>query len=84
MAPCAVAVDNLDFFEDSSYGRPGPVQSTMKLARTYDLIIVLGSNVMWYPDNSTAHLAILADASGFLINSPRPLSEVTRTLNASK
>jgi hypothetical protein len=70
--------------EDSSCGHTSPVQSTMKSARTSDLIVVLGSKVMWYPDSSAAHLAILADASGFLNNSPRPLFEVTRTLNASK
>jgi hypothetical protein len=52
----------------------------MKSARTCDLIIVLGSNVMWYPKSSTAHLAIRTDASGFLNSFPRPLSEVTRTL----
>jgi hypothetical protein len=62
----------------------GSVQSTMKSARTYDLIVVLGLKVMWYPESSAAHLAIRTDASGFLNSSPRPLSEVTRTLNASK
>jgi hypothetical protein len=72
------------FFEDSSCGRIGPVQSTMKSARTYDFIVVLGSKVMWYPDNSAVHLTILTDAFRFLNNSPRPLSEVTHTLNASK
>jgi hypothetical protein len=56
----------------------------MMSARTCDLIVNLGSKVMWYPDNSVAHLAILVDASGFLNNSPRPLFEVTCTLNASK
>jgi hypothetical protein len=40
--------------------------------------------MMLYPDSSNAHFAILADASGFLNSSPRPLSEVTRTLNASE
>jgi hypothetical protein len=70
--------------ECSCYGPTGPVQSTMKSAKTCDLIVVLGSKVMWYPESSAAHFAILADASGFLNNSPRPLSEVTRTLNASK
>jgi hypothetical protein len=34
--------------------------------------------------HSAAHLAIRTDASGFLNSSPRPQSEVTRTLNASK
>jgi hypothetical protein len=48
------------------------------------LIAVLGSKMMWYPDSSAAYFAILGDAFGFLNNSPRPLSEVTRTLNASK
>jgi hypothetical protein len=62
----------------------GPVQSTMKSVRAYDLIDVLGSKVMWYPESSAAHLAIRTDASGFLNSSPSPLSEVTRTLNASK
>jgi hypothetical protein len=92
----------------------------MKSARTCDLIVVLGSKVMWYPESSAAHhldrerdgwvhcpaaekedssisevssvsqvssvdhLAIRMDASGFLNNSPRPLSKVTHTLNASK
>jgi hypothetical protein len=56
----------------------------MKSAKTCDLIAVLGSKMMWYPDSSAAHFAILADASGFLNNSLRPLSEVTRTLNALK
>jgi hypothetical protein len=56
----------------------------MKSAKTCDLIVVLGSKVMWYPESLAAHFAILADAFGFLNNSPRPLSEVTRTLNASK
>jgi hypothetical protein len=56
----------------------------MKSARTCDLIAVLGSKVMWYPESSAAHLAIQTDASRFLNSSPRPLSEVTRTLNASK
>jgi hypothetical protein len=72
------------FSGDSSCGHVGPVQSTMKSARTCDLIVVLGSKVMWYSESSAAHLAIQTDASGFLNNSPRPLSEVTRTLNASK
>jgi hypothetical protein len=39
------------FFEDSC-GHAGPVQSTMKPSRTCDLIVVLGSKVMWYPDSS--------------------------------
>jgi hypothetical protein len=56
----------------------------MKCARTCDLIVVLGSKVMLYPESSAAHFAILADASEFLSSSPRPLSEVTRILNASK
>jgi hypothetical protein len=60
------------------------VQSTMKSARTYNLIVVLGSKVMWYPESSAAHLVIRTDASGFLNSSPSPLSEVTRTLKASK
>jgi hypothetical protein len=72
------------FSGDSSCCHVGPVQSTMKSARTCDLIVVLGSKVMWYPDSSAAHLAIRTDASGFLNSYPRPLSEVTRTLNASK
>jgi hypothetical protein len=71
-------------FSEDSCGYTGPVQSTMKSAKTCDLIVVLGLKVMWYPDSSAAHLAILANASGFLNNSPKPLSEVTRTLNASK
>jgi hypothetical protein len=62
----------------------GLIQSTMKSARTCDLMAVLGSNVIWYPESSAAHLAIRTDASGFLNNSPSPLSEVTRTLNSSK
>jgi hypothetical protein len=72
------------FFEGSSCCRVGPVQSTMKSARTCDLIAVLGSKVIWYLESSAAHLAIQTDASGFLNSSPNPLSEVTRTLNASK
>jgi hypothetical protein len=56
----------------------------MKSTKTCDLIAVLGSKVMWYPESSAAYFAILVDASGFLNNSPRPLTEVTRTLNASK
>jgi hypothetical protein len=72
------------FSGDSSCCHVGPVQSTMKSARTCDLIVVLGSKVMWYPESLAAHLAIQTDASGFLNSSPRPLSEVTRTLNASK
>jgi hypothetical protein len=72
------------FSECSCYGPTGSVQSTMKSAKTCDLIAVLGSKMMWYPDSSAAHFAILADTFGFLNNSPRPLSEVTCTLNASK
>jgi hypothetical protein len=72
------------FSKGSSCCRAGPVQSTMKSTRTCDLIAVLGSKVMWYSESSAAHLAIQMDASGFLNNSPSPLSEVTRTLNASK
>jgi hypothetical protein len=72
------------FSEDSSCCRVSPVQSTMKSAMTCDLIVVLGSKVIWYPDSSAAHLAIQMDASGFLNSSPNPLSEVTLTLNASK
>ena len=72
------------FSEGSSCCRVGPVQSTMKSARTCDLIAVLGSKVIWYPESSAVHLAIQMDASGFLNSSPNPLSEVTRTLNASK
>ena len=60
------------------------VKSTMKSARTCDLVAVLGLKVMWYPESSAAHLAIRADASGFLNSSFSPLSEVTRTLKASK
>jgi hypothetical protein len=56
----------------------------MKSARTCDLIVVLGSKVMWYPESSAADLAIQTDASKFLNSSPSPLSEVTRTLKASK
>jgi hypothetical protein len=56
----------------------------MKSARTCDLIVVLGSKVMWYPESSAAHLAIRTDASEFLNSSPSPLSEVTHTLKASK
>jgi hypothetical protein len=62
----------------------GPVQSTMKSATTGDLIAVLGSKMMLYPNSSAAHFAIRADASGFPNNYPRPMSKVTRTLNASK
>jgi hypothetical protein len=47
----------------------------MKSAKSYDLIVVLGSKVMWYLDSSAVHFAILVDASGFLNNSPRPLSD---------
>jgi hypothetical protein len=72
------------FSEGSSCCRAGPIQSTMESARTCDLIDVLGSKVMWYSESSAAHLAIQTDASGFLNNSPSPLSEVTHTLNASK
>jgi hypothetical protein len=72
------------FSGDSSSCHVGHVQSTMKSARTCDLIVVLGSKVMWYPESSAAHLAIQTNASGFLNSSPRPLSEVTHTLNASK
>jgi hypothetical protein len=71
-------------FECSCCGPTGLVQSTMKSVKTCDLIVVLGSKMMLYPDSSAAHFAILADAFEFLNNSPRPLSEVTRTLNASK
>jgi hypothetical protein len=71
-------------YECSCCGPTGPVQSTMKSAKTCNLIAVLGSKLMLYPDSSAAHFAILADTSRFLNNSPRPLSEVTRTLNASK
>jgi hypothetical protein len=56
----------------------------MKSARTCDLIAVLGSKVMLYLESSDAHLVIRTDASGFLNSSLSPLSEVTRTLNASK
>jgi hypothetical protein len=56
----------------------------MKSAKTCDLIAVWGSKVMWYPDSLATHFAILADASRFLNDFPKPLSEVTRTLNASK
>jgi hypothetical protein len=35
-------------------------------------------------ESSATHLAILADASEFLNRPPRPQSEVTRTLCASK
>jgi hypothetical protein len=72
------------FSEGSCCCHVGPVQSTMKSARTCDLIVVLGSKVIWYSESTVAHLAIRTDASGFLNNSPRPLSVVTRTLNASK
>jgi hypothetical protein len=74
----------LTFSGDSSCCHVGPVQSTMKSTRTCDLIDVRGSKVMWYPKGSAAHLVIQTDAYGFLNNSPRPLSKVTRTLNASK
>jgi hypothetical protein len=53
------------FSEGSSCCRAGPVQSTMKSARTYDLIVVLGSKVMWYSESSAAHLAIRTDAPDF-------------------
>jgi hypothetical protein len=56
----------------------------MKSVRTCDLIVVLGSKVMLYHESSAAHFAILVHASEFLNNSPRPLFEVTRILNASK
>jgi hypothetical protein len=56
----------------------------MKSAMICDLIVVLGSKVMLYPDSSATHFAILADAFGFLSSSQRPLFEVTRILNASK
>jgi hypothetical protein len=72
------------FSKGSSCCRVGPVQSMMKSARTCDLIVILGSKVIWYPKSLTAHLAIRTDASGFLNSSPSPLSEVTHTLNASK
>jgi hypothetical protein len=72
------------FSGGSSCYRVGPVQSTMKSARTCDLIVVLGSKVMWYPESSAAHLVIRTDASGFLNSSPSHLSDVTRTLNTSK
>jgi hypothetical protein len=72
------------FSRDSSCCHVGPVQSMMKSARTCDLIVVLGLKVMWHSESSTAHLVIRTDASGFLNNSSRPLSEVTCTLNASK
>jgi hypothetical protein len=72
------------FSEGSSCCRVGPVQPTMKSARTCDFIAVLGSKVIWYTESSAAHLAIQTDASRFLNSSPNPLSEVTRTLNASK
>jgi hypothetical protein len=62
----------------------GPVQSTMKSAMTYDLIDVLGLKMIWQPESSAAHLVIRTDASGLQNSSPSPLSEVTRTLNASK
>jgi hypothetical protein len=68
----------------SCCGSEGPVQSTMKYAKTWDLIVVLGSNVMLELESSAAHLAIQVDASGFLNKSPRPRSEVTHTLCASK
>jgi hypothetical protein len=72
------------FSEGSSGCRVSPVQSTMKSARTCDLIVVLGSKVIWYPESLAAHLAIQMDASEFLNSSRNPLSEVIRTLNASK
>jgi hypothetical protein len=72
------------FSRDSSCCHVGPVQSMMKSARTCDLIVVQGSKVMWYLESSAAHLAIRTNVSGFLNSSPRPLSEVTHTLNASK
>jgi hypothetical protein len=67
------------FSEGSSCCRAGPVQSTMKSARTCDLIAVLGSKVMWYSESSATHLAIRTDASGFLNNSPSPLPELTHS-----
>jgi hypothetical protein len=72
------------FSEGCSCCRVGLVQSMMKSARTCDLIAVLGSKVIWYPESLAAYLAMRTDASGFLNNSPSPLSEVTRTLNTSK
>jgi hypothetical protein len=53
------------FSGGSSSCRVGSIQSTMKSARTCDLIVVLGSKVMWCPESSAAHLAIRTDASGF-------------------
>jgi hypothetical protein len=61
------------FSGDSSCCHVGPVQSTMKSAKTSDLIVVLGLKVMWYPESSAAHLAIRMEASGFLNSSPRPV-----------
>jgi hypothetical protein len=52
----------------------GPVQSTIKSVRTFDLIVILSSKVMSQLESSPAHFAILMDASGFLNRSPRPRS----------
>jgi hypothetical protein len=60
------------FSGDSYCCHVGPVQSTMKSARTCDLIDVLASKVMWYLESSAGHLAIRTDASGFLNSSLDP------------
>jgi hypothetical protein len=60
-------------------GSEGPVQSAIKSAKTWDLIVVLGLKVTLYPESSAAHLDIQADASRFLNRSPRPRSVVTLT-----
>jgi hypothetical protein len=41
-------------FSGDSCCHVGCVQSTMKSARTCDLIVVLDSKVMWYPESSAA------------------------------
>jgi hypothetical protein len=61
-----------------------PVQSTMKSARTCDLIAVPGSNVMLQPESSVVHFTILMDASGILNRSPRPRLLGILILYASK
>lgn len=44
----------------------GPVQSTMKSMRNWDVTTLLDSKVMLYYDNSINHLPILMEASELL------------------
>jgi hypothetical protein len=62
----------------------GPIQSTMKSARTWDFIALLDSKVILYYDSFVDHLPILAEAFGLLNRSPRLQSVSTLTLWASK